>query len=87
MLYTGIAPDAGHSGCLAAWFNLGTGSAGGGYVAVNSVNVNQDLDAQNATASDDVTTAGFGTLTLEDMPGVDQNECQGAILTLSFTSN
>ena len=88
VLYTGITADAGHSGCLASWFNLGTGNASG-YVAVNSVALNADLAADDAAAggADETTTAGFGSLTLKDMAGVDQNACQGAILTLSFTSN
>jgi hypothetical protein len=87
--YTGMTAVPGT--CDPSWFNLGTGdgSARSPYAQVSHVELNVNLAADDAAplGPDQVATTGFGTLTLKDLPGTDQNACQGAVLTLNFTSN
>ena len=66
-------------GCLSAWFSLD----------FSSVTLNQNLAADDGGAGglDETTTAGFGNLTLADLPSTDQNACQSAAITIHLKSN
>ena len=68
-----IAPDAGHLGCTVAI---------GGFSMAN-VNVNQTLTASPSVGDHATVT---GSLQMNDT-GISQDACQGATLSLSFTSN
>jgi hypothetical protein len=70
-----ITPDAGHSGCSTVI------TGGNPDFTMPDVAVNQSFPNGNGQA-----VATTGTLTMRET-GVSQNACQGATLTLNFTSN
>jgi len=60
------------AGCLPAWFT----------VSGSPLNLNADLAVGASTAS-----TPFGTITMSDLPSIDQNACKSATITIHFTSN
>jgi hypothetical protein len=71
---TKITPDAGHASCVV------TLNEAGSAFTMNKTAINQDVKA-GATS-----TPVNGSLQMNDT-GINQDSCQGAKLTISFTSN